>query len=247
MFEIFICEDEKCLREKYEQIIQAYLVQKKLNAVIRLSTADPFDILDHLQEGPIPTAIYFLDIDLGKTMTGMELAQKIRAADPLSKLIFITTHGEQSPLTFEYKLEALDFIIKDDAEKLPQRIVDCLQIAITRQSEQTVTKRFQIPNRSIDTFVDYHDILIFQTSAKPHVVELYTRYGKLEFYGKMKEIEKTADEFIRVHKSYIVNYNNIKFIDRHVNELEMINGQRCLITPKKRKLLKQLQIIEKPD
>lgn len=49
-------------------------------------------------------------------MNGFELAQEIRKFDPRGFIIFITTHAELSYMTFTYKVEALDYIIKDDID-----------------------------------------------------------------------------------------------------------------------------------
>ena len=52
--------------------------------------------------------------DLGADINGINLGEEIRQLDPTGYIIFITTHAELSHLTFKYKVEALDYIIKDD-------------------------------------------------------------------------------------------------------------------------------------
>ena len=60
----------------------------------------------------------FLDICLQSEMTGLILAQELRKIQPRCFIIFITSHSEMSILTFQYKVEALDFIIKDSSENI---------------------------------------------------------------------------------------------------------------------------------
>lgn len=59
-------------------------------------------------------------------MTGLILAQETKKNSPRCFIIFITSHSEMSILTFQYKVEALDFIIKDSSENIRKRIHECL-------------------------------------------------------------------------------------------------------------------------
>ena len=72
------------------------------------------------------TGVFFLDICLQSEMTGLILAQELRKIQPRCFIIFITSHSEMSILTFQYKVEALDFIIKDSSENIRKRIQECL-------------------------------------------------------------------------------------------------------------------------
>ena len=72
------------------------------------------------------TGVFFLDICLQSEMTGLILAQELRKIQPRCFIIFITSHSEMSILTFQYKVEALDFIIKDSSENIRKRIHECL-------------------------------------------------------------------------------------------------------------------------
>ena len=64
MINIFICEDNLIQRTKLETIIQNFLLMEDLEMQIVLSTANPDEILAHLQRHPQSKSIFFLDIDL---------------------------------------------------------------------------------------------------------------------------------------------------------------------------------------
>lgn len=78
-------------------------------------------------------------------MNGLVLANKIREYDSRGFIIFITSHSEMSFLTFKYKVEALDFILKDHPQYLQQQICECMEHVvqkyskITRGSRKTIT------------------------------------------------------------------------------------------------------------
>ena len=46
--------------------------------------------------------------------------------DPRGFIVFITAHGELSHMTFQYCIEAMDYIVKDYPERIPDRIKQCL-------------------------------------------------------------------------------------------------------------------------
>lgn len=42
----------------------------------------------------------------------MEIAREIRAKDPSASIVFVTTHSEFMPVTYRYRVSALDLSIK---------------------------------------------------------------------------------------------------------------------------------------
>ena len=103
-------------------IALSHIFSNSPNKWLEINTVIFFSLLEKIKEtGEV--GIYFLDIDLKTDMTGLTLAQEIRKYDPRGFIIFITTHSEMSYMTFIYKLEALDFILKDDPEELGKIIL----------------------------------------------------------------------------------------------------------------------------
>ncbi|MGM0214738.1 LytR/AlgR family response regulator transcription factor [Enterococcus sp. AZ109] len=239
MMKVFICEDEAPLRELYRIHIHKKIMINELDAIIALSTDKPMYILDYLKQNRDTTGIYFLDIDLGNEMDGLTLAKEIRKYDTLGKIIFITTHDEMVPLTFKYKVEALDFIVKDSVESVQNAITECLDTVFAKQMIQPEKRQqYLIRAGKSERYVNYKDILFFETSPKPHVLNVYTATGRISFYGAIKETADLGDNFERVHKSYVVNLDNVRSIDKEELELTMINGQRCAVSRKKLKLVR---------
>lgn len=187
--------------------------------------------------------LYFLDIDLGQPdMNGFELAQEIRKFDPRGFIIFITTHAELSYMTFTYKVEALDYIIKDDIDLLHDRVLACMKQAEERISnDQDMQKYFTFKvsdKKIIHELLD--DILFFETAPTIHKVILHGKNRQVEFYGKLKNIEKMLDEsFYRCHRSYIVNKKNIHELDTTKGVVKMSNGENCYASSK---LIKSLSL-----
>lgn len=230
---IFLCEDEVLLRKQYLEVIQAYLTKSKLSVkVSELNT--PTEILTYIKEQPSQPSLYFLDIDLGPQMNGIQLALKIRQHGPTAKIVFITTHEEMAPLVFKYKIEAMDFIEKSTPDVMKQKIEECLTVFFQRQ-EQLATDQpfFQINSREQTLLIPIQEILFFEALHQNSILTLHTLHGHHEFYGTFKEIEGQSPNFIRTHKSCLVNKQNVRLVDRKKLEIEMINGQRCMISRRK--------------
>ena len=132
MLYIYICEDEIPQLTYIKESIQKYILIYNLDLVycgrfhksaLRIPDAACFS--SH-------TGIYFLDINLNTDIDGLELAQKIREIDPRGFIVFITSHSEMASLTFQMKLEVLDYIIKDHPETLSDQIFQCLSNALKK-------------------------------------------------------------------------------------------------------------------
>lgn len=232
MLKIFICEDNEEQRLKYEQIIKNIIMIENYDMNLQLSCGDPYEVIDYLKSNS-SSGIYFLDIDLHSDINGIHLAEKIREYDPRGFIIFVTTHAEMSYLTFLYKVEAMDYIIKDNYNNIQQRIAECIKNAHDKYSCKItdLQKVFSIKVNDKIINVDLDDIIFFETSSTIHKVNLHCKNRQVEFYGKMKDIEEMIDQrFCRCHNSFLINKDKVKEIDKKKRIVYMINDEECLIS-----------------
>lgn len=241
MLKIYICEDIEVQRDKIQHVVENIVLMEDLDMELSCVSDDPHRILEKVKASE-EAGIYFLDIELGTDMTGLTLAQEIRKYDPRGFIVFITTHSEMSYMTFIYKLEALDFILKDVPEELGKRVYECIMKANQRfaSAKNRVQANFSVKvNEKVFT-VDYDEILFFETSPNVHKIILHCKNRQMEFLGKIKEIEKELDErFYRCHRSFLVNKDNIREIDFQKRVIYMVNGDECLISVRMMKGLKE--------
>ena len=229
MLNIFVCEDNTIQRQTIVQIIQNTVLIEELDMRLVLDAGDPYVLLEKVRTSQ-NTGIYFLDIDLNSDMNGMKLAQQIRLFDPRGFIIFITAHSELSYMTFQYRVEAMDFVFKDNPAEAKVKIRECLLNAMERYTLQTnrTHKVFtaQIGGRKIS--VDYDDILFFETSANIHKVILHAKDRQIEFSSTLKELtDRLDDNFVRCHRSFLVNKINIKEVDVKKRIICFTNGETC--------------------
>lgn len=232
MLNIFVCEDNPAQRQTIVQIIQNIVLIEELDMRLVLAAGDPYVLLDKVKTSQ-NTGIYFLDIDLGCSMNGLKLAQQIRLFDPRGFIIFITAHSELSYMTFQYRVEAMDFVLKDTPAEAKVKIRECLLNAMERYTLQTnkTNKVYTIETGGRKISVDYDDIFFFETSGNIHKIILHAKDRQIEFSGTMKELADTLDgNFVRCHRSFLVNKNNIKEIDTKNRIIYCTNGETCLMS-----------------
>ena len=232
MLNIFVCEDNPSQRERIVQIIQNTVLMEELDMQLVLDAGDPYVLLDKVKTNE-NTGIYFLDIDLGSDINGMKLAQQIRLFDPRGFIIFITAHSELSYMTFQYRVEAMDFVLKDSPAEAKVKIRECLLNAMERYTLQTnkTHKVYTVEASGRKISVDHEDIFFFETSVNIHKVILHARDRQIEFSGTIKELAGTlGGDFVRCHRSFLVNKNNIKEIDSKKRIIYFTNGESCLMS-----------------
>lgn len=232
MLDIFVCEDDPSQRQTVVKIIQNTVLIEELDMELLFETEDPEKLLEKVRKGQ-NTGIYFLDIDLNSSMNGMKLAQQIREYDPRGFIIFITAHAELSFMTFQYRVEAMDFILKDNPAEMKVKIRECLLNSIERYQLQTNKRHhlytIEVAGRKIS--VDYDDILFFETSPNIHKVILHAKDRQIEFPATLKELKNLLDDnFVRCHRAFLVHKKYIKEIDRKNRVIHLANGETCLIS-----------------
>lgn len=241
MLGVFICEDNEVQRNEIESFIKNYLLIEELDMEIKVSTADPREILAYLETHPVSRGIYFLDVDLQCDVNGIQLGTKIREKDLYGKIVFITTHDELLALTFKYKVEAMDYILKEDEIfAIRERIQEALNQAQRHYQKEAQKEddfiQLRIGNQ-IRVF-DLQQVIFFETAPTPHKLILHLSNSMLEFYGKINEIPELSPLLVKIHKSFVINYKNIEVIDKKKREVIMNNGEKCLLSIR---LIKQLE------
>jgi len=232
MLSIIICEDDEMQRKAIEAIINKKIQDSNFELFIDLSTYSPEDVIKHVEASKGVTYIYFLDVELGESMNGIELARKIRKFDPKGYIIFITSHSELTLLTFQYKVQAMDYIVKYDSRDMQERIDECIDTAYNDYKNYKISDANMLPINigSGVIYFNMDEILFFETTNKDHRIRIHTCEEQLEFYGTLKDIEKIVSKnYYKPHRSYLVNTKKIKSIDKDKLIIHMINGEVCYI------------------
>ncbi|MCI8873724.1 MAG: response regulator transcription factor [Lachnospiraceae bacterium] len=242
MIDIYICEDNQKQLHLFEKYISNLILIENLDMKIVQATSDPHEVLKKILTAE-HTGLFFLDIDLKSDVNGLTLAQRIRQIQPRCFIIFITSHSEMSFLTFQYKVEALDFIIKDTPEHIKSKIHECLLDVESKYTSlnNTVNRTFTINQNDKHITIDYNDIVFFETSSNIHKIILHAKKRVIEFSSQLKDVEQQLDyRFYRCHRSYLINKDNISEVDFNELVVYMNNGETCPVSVRLKKGLKKL-------
>lgn len=230
MIPIYICDDNLAFLRSFAEMVKNHILLENYDMCLQFYTDDPYELLLRIKQEQT-TGIYFLDIDLQTDITGLTLAQEIRKLDPRGYILFVTTHGEMTLLTFEYKVEAMDYIIKD-AGDLPGRVATCLAQVNERHSAASANKpafSMQVGDKMI--VEDYANIFLFEVSATVHKVIMVAENRQIEFYSSLANVEKRLDSrFVRCSDSLIVNAEKIYEVDKKSRTATLTNGEVCAVS-----------------
>ncbi|MCL2050498.1 MAG: LytTR family DNA-binding domain-containing protein [Lachnospiraceae bacterium] len=237
MLDIYVCEDNEKHREFISNFIADYCIFRNLDAGIVLTTPYPDYVISHFADAQNP-ALFFLDIDLKAKINGIELASRLRNLGKKAFIVFVTTHSEMTLLTFQYKVEALDFIIKDNQSDIKKKIGDCISTVINRLYGNSKPETIKITVEDKIIFLDMDEIIFIESTHIRHKLRLTTKKRILEFNGELKTMEEKLDHrFIRCHKSYIINKDKISSINKKESTVILINKSICPVSRNGKKLL----------
>lgn len=206
MLKIALCDDEFTTVNYYYEQLDRLLKQLNIGFSIDLFT-DSGKLLAGLYAQK-RWDVYFLDIDM-PLVNGLNLGKKIRELDDGCYIIYISIHKEYVYDSLEVK--PFRFIPKDEFSARMEPCIKDLLADCKKESEHdflileanTSLFRYRIPEiiyaQSLDKYISFFLTDNRQTEA--------IRY-------KISDLEKklSSHGFIRIHKSYLVNYRYIKSI-----------------------------------
>ena len=161
------------------------------------SFENPLDAISILKETTID--VVFLDIQMPQ-LKGTDFAKMIPAS---TKIIFTTAYSEYALEGFE--LSALDYLLKPISFERFLKAVQKVESLGISEAPKTIT---------VKSGYDLHKLQITDIthieSASEYVV-FYTDSKKIMSHQSLKSLEKIlhASQFMRVHRSYIINKSKI--------------------------------------
>lgn len=233
-----IVEDEYPARLRMQQFLSAY--QNELTIV---GEADTGKKAIALIEAERPEVV-FLDIQL-PDMTGFEVLKQI-SYNPW--VIFTTAYSEYALKAFENY--SIDYLVKPIEEKRFEQAITKLgnwnresndsnadwklvQKMIQEVQSPKQSSSFAIKKKDKIILVDFEDLVFFQAEDK--YVTAHLKNGKEHLLSKsLSKLEEILPpQFLRVHRSYIVNRNYITEIHKYFKGkfvLQLSDGNQSQIT-----------------
>lgn len=206
MLRIALCDDEfVTINYYYEQLTQLF---KKLNTDCSIDLFTDSGKLLAALYGEERWDVYFLDIDM-PLINGLDLGKKIRELDGGCYLIYVSIHRECVYDSLEAK--PFRFIPKDEFHT---RIEACVRDILEDSRTESESDFVVLENRTSIYRYRIADILYIQSLDKYVTLFLADGQQTEAIRCRMSDLETqlTPHGFIRIHKSYLVNYQFIKSI-----------------------------------
>lgn len=243
MLKLYFCDDKQECLNLYFNLAKKGILLHEWDIEMGGSFTNPEELLKNLPSDK-DSGLYFLDIELASSITGFELAQKIRQKDPKAFLVFISSHSEWALDAFKYRLEAMDFIVKSlfTDEDIQKRIFSCIQTAYERYAAWNVkdTEILTLKSGKNIRFFPCAKVLYISNSLIPHHITIYTAEEMIDCPGTLAEIlVRYSDIFLKCSRSLLVNRNHVEKIclaKKEVildNKLSLPCSFRCLAELKK--------------
>lgn len=220
MLNFALIEDDEKLLKNLSHILESIFMQNNFDAEIGLITSDVNELLTYIEKNRVD--VLLLDIDLKSHLTGIEIAEKVRKNNKDCYLIFETAHLEYGLMAYRYK--TFDFISKPITS---QRLEECIIrlfddiSGVTQRFLRLDSKNTIIAEKEVKYIKRDGMKLIFHTDSRDY--EIYSSFSKIQ--------NKLPDNFVRCHKSFIANIDNITKVEATDN-LVYFNSSFCDIGPK---------------
>ena len=202
---IAVCDDNK---------VTLYFLCDEIGREFSKTKADFF--LDAFENGvdflsqheKAPFDFVFLDIDM-PNINGFEIAERINK-DNSSLIVFVTSHDELVYSSFRF--QPFRFIRKNHiAAELPETV----KALAERNIERTAARHFEVRTSSGNVFLDLNDVEYIEIYG--HWLRITVKNSDaIECYGSLSDFEKrlASHNFVRTHKSYLVNCKYIYSIEQ---------------------------------
>ena len=226
MLNFVICDDNQNMLNKLAKMFDSIFISNNIDANIAFQSTNPIDVLNFTTSNTVD--VFILDIQLKSNMSGLELAEKIRESNKDCYIIFTTGHLEYSLLA--YKLKTFDYIAKpitlERLEETVLRLVD----DVNGQPK----KYIKIDSKN--TLVDENEILYIKREGMKLIYHTFSKdYESYSSFAKMENL--LPKNFIRCHKSFVVNLNKIVHLDPVSNTIYFNGNSTCEIGPKYKKVI----------
>lgn len=213
---VIIVDDEKLARD----LIKHYL-QKFINIKVLAESSNALEAVKQINE--LKPDLIFLDIQMPK-INGFELLEII---DYKPYVIFSTAYDEYAIKAFE--VNAVDYLLKpysqERFDKAVNKIISMIEIEDKNLSVENFSNFSKLSLNKIDKVIikKNNEILIIPISeiyfieAQDDYVNISSSKGSFLKYKTLKFYEENLpkENFIRVHRSFIINLNNLKKVEQY--------------------------------
>lgn len=198
-----MCDDDLPFAEQLRELVISYAKEQHIDVQAE-TFASAEELFSEIEQGA-GFEILFLDIEMGK-MNGIELGKKLRDLSYQTLLIYVSGYDQYMRQLFE--TEPFRFLSKPLKRAELFSVLDKAFGRIGRFHREHFTIRF---GKNVINLL-CRDIVYLESNKRKVIV--HTVRGEYEYYQKLddaqKEIDKISNDFVRIHKAYLVNMEHVE-------------------------------------
>ena len=202
MVKFIIVEDDIAVQEQIKQVLRKISIQKDINLDIVYFTKYDNNLQKELENTLYPK-IYVMDIELDNSISGIEIASKIRESDWDSEIIFVTCHDNMFESVHRQILEVFDFIEK--FQNMEERLEKDFNRIISKKVDKKI---LNLKGKHADVSIYMKNILYILRDKEERKSIIYTDTDQVNFkvnYSLTDLLNLLDDRFVQTHKSCLAN------------------------------------------
>ena len=235
MIHFILCDDEKVFRKNMMKAINKAKEKRVFECEIHEFEKYDSDF-EKLIQSDLSSKIYIMDIEIPGSISGIDIARKIRKFDWNSSIILVTSHAELSYEAIKAQIMILDFISKFNNCEIE------LEKAILKAVRKVNQKKvFLYSSGGISCRLFLDDILYVMKDSVERKCVIKTTYGEVILNKTLSEMAEELDSrFYSSHRSCLVNTEKIAKVDWSESMITFDNGEIIyLLARDKKKGLKE--------
>lgn len=202
--EIVICDDEASERQLLEKYVREWALSRGVKPVFRFFDSSESFLFSW--EDDKACDLLILDIEMGG-MSGIELAEKLRAEGSMVPLLFVTGYGEYMPCG--YDVSALHYLLKPVGRDKIFSVLDRVR--------EKPGKSGRLCLETPDGVIGVSPEEIWYVEAVGHYCTLHGESGAVQLKESIGSFEKRIcgeKGFVKCHRSYLVNLRHVSAVKR---------------------------------
>lgn len=202
-FRIAICDDDKNMAEKLEELVAKWGEQSGHPCQVRSFASGEEFLFEYAEDKAYD--ILLLDVEM-EGITGIELARHVRRDSRRVEILFITSHLEF--MGEGYEVDALHYLVKPVSEG---KLFSVLDRAAEKLQEQPPSVVISCQGETVKLYEEE----ILYVEAFLHYISIHTKEREYKIKESISSFEeRLSEDFYRIHRSYLVSLKHIVRISR---------------------------------
>ncbi len=204
MIRFIVVEDEGIVQESLKKILRKVSIKNDKNLEVIYFKRYNEELQKEI-ENETYRKVYIMDIELKNSISGIEIAEKIREKDWDSEIIFVTHHDKMFEMAHRKILEVFDFIEK--FQNMEERLEEDIQKIYNRKIDNKILK---LNGKHVDLEIYLKNILYITRDKEERKAIIHTDEVEFKVGLTLSELLEMLDKrFVQTHKSCIANKNRM--------------------------------------